>query len=102
MQCLSCKLAMTSMQAKIFNTILVCTSCYAMAEKADIEISVHIDRARQMSRNWLEQFILQGGLLHGGSGNVSDRFQIHIPASVQGVQSEDGPQDGSIPTPGRD
>lgn len=68
MKCMSCGSELNATNTKIFNKILLCTQCHALAEKAEREIVQQIERAKEMSRNWLTQHILQGGLLRGGSG----------------------------------
>lgn len=69
MKCLSCNTEMGH-DGKVFNTLLLCSPCYAMAEKAQAEIDVSISRARLLSAQWLEQHILKGGLLRGGGVDV--------------------------------
>ena len=70
MRCMSCKaVEMSAANTKIFGRILLCTQCNALAEKAMAEIKQRIAMAEQHAMNWLEQYVLGGGLLQGGDGN---------------------------------
>jgi ABC-type nitrate/sulfonate/bicarbonate transport system substrate-binding protein len=48
--------------------LFLCAGCNALAEKADAELVQANARALEQSRQWLEQHIMSGGLLKGGTG----------------------------------
>lgn len=73
MRCLSCQTETPATDLKIFNKILVCPSCHALAEKAELDVERCFERAKQMTKNWLSQHILKGGLLLGGDGRGRER-----------------------------
>lgn len=104
MKCMSCQNELKPGETKIFNTILLCTQCQALAEKAEREVTLHIERARQMAKNWLEQHILRGGLLAGGSGDGAARaagLQVRVQAPVQELQGSESPEAAGVPAPDR-
>ena len=104
MKCMSCQNELRPDGTKIFNKILVCSSCYALAEKAEREITQHIERAKVMSMNWLEQHILQGGLLRGGSGDDAAQaagLQVRVQAEVPKLRSPEGSQAPGVPVADR-
>jgi hypothetical protein len=68
MRCLSCDKPLVQSDIKLFHKIVVCGGCNELAEKAEREIEARIEAAKQHSLNWLDQHILSGGLLRGGSG----------------------------------
>jgi hypothetical protein len=97
MRCLSCQQETSQTQLKILNHLLLCGSCHALAEKAQLEIDRELERAKQMTQNWLEQHILRGGLLRGGSGvegqDVGAGSQVRdvlLEAEVPGVRGAEG------------
>lgn len=104
MRCLSCQQECPSTQLQIFDKLLLCPSCSALAEKADTEIDREISRAREMTRNWLQQHIMRGGLLRGGDGGGLQRRtqeclgpglrDVLHGAEVPGMRSPEG---GSLP-----
>lgn len=100
MRCMSCGEELRPNSTKIFGKILVCTSCSEMAEKAEREIEQHIDRARQMAKGWLEGYILQGGLLRGGSGvrpEEATGLSLHVPTEVRELRGVPNAQGAGIP-----
>lgn len=68
MRCLSCNIDTPASSLEVFNKIILCPSCYALAEKAEVDVERCFERAKQMTKNWLSQHILKGGLLLGGDG----------------------------------
>lgn len=67
MKCMSCG-EEAGWAAKVFQHLIVCANCKKMADRAAQEITREIDRAREQALNWLEQHVLEGGLLRGGDG----------------------------------
>lgn len=84
MRCLSCNQALRGPRfTKVWNKLLICTACFAMAEKAEREIKVALQRAEAQSMQWLQQYVLQGGLLKGGSGlELPGLGKVAVPTSV--------------------
>lgn len=108
MRCLSCQQEVPSPDLKVRNKLLLCPSCDALAEKAELEIDREIERARQFTRNWLEQHILSGGLLRGGTGveQVTGDYGSHVrnvlrEAQVPQLRSSSGDEVSSNGDPER-
>lgn len=74
MECISCRAAKAT---DAWKRLLLCSSCKALAEKADKEIEQRFAVARLSAEKWLEEYVLEGKLLRGGSG-------IHVEAKVTG------------------
>jgi hypothetical protein len=102
---MSCKQPLTTSNTKLFKRILLCSSCQALAEKAEREITQRIEMAKQHSMNWLEQHILKGGLLLGGTGVENDVKAPGSPHAPQAPLSElsdaEANRDGAVPVAGR-
>jgi hypothetical protein len=91
MKCMSCRQEVQGPDLRRFNHLFLCAPCHEMADKADREIEQTFSRAREMSKNWLETHILQGGLLAGGPGHgvrAAAANGVSLPPSeVSGVRS---------------
>lgn len=76
-----------------------------MADRADREIEQTFSRARELSRNWLETHIVQGGLLAGGSGHgvrAAAANGVSLSSSqVSGVQGAKALGSPGVPATGR-
>lgn len=70
MKCLSCHKELSTDNTKIWNRVLVCSSCYDLAEATQRKIDALLSQAKEEAHNWLEQHILKGGLLGGTSDNA--------------------------------
>lgn len=68
MECIGCRTSIRSATSKIWNHLLLCNGCFAIAERAERELKAALKRAEEQSKQWLEQWILQGQHLKGGSG----------------------------------
>ena len=65
MECISCR---SEARLSLWKRLLLCESCRALAEKADKEIDQRFAIAREGASKWLEEHIIEGKLLRGGSG----------------------------------
>lgn len=77
MKCLSCKQALTEKAVFFRNKIVLCGMCAEMAEKAVSDLHEYLRAASEAAFLCLEESILNGGLLRGGSGmenNGSDQY----------------------------
>ena len=77
MECLSCSQPTEPASTTMFRgRILMCYGCNELAEKAQKELEVDIKKMELRALEWLEQHILNGGLLTGGDG-----YQKHKPSA---------------------
>jgi hypothetical protein len=63
MRCLSCQQDCSAVSAKVVMEVYLCSSCGALAEKAEKEIEKESARALQLAKSTMAQHILRGGLL---------------------------------------
>ena len=68
MKCLSCGSPVASTTAKIWEHVMLCAQCHALAEKGWADIEKHFATARAHAKNYYEQRVLRGDLVAGGAG----------------------------------
>lgn len=69
MKCMSCRAEMNSPETRLFKSkILLCYSCYLLAESADRDVAAAFHRARATADQLLLEHVMSGRLLQGGSG----------------------------------
>ncbi len=100
MKCMSCSVTLAG-PSQIFGTLLVCTSCKALAEEARTNIFAKIDEAKKSALSWLEDYILRGGLLKGSDGLNGSGLPVHVLSTLQGLQSHKAAEDTSDTASGR-
>lgn len=66
MKCLSCQVELE--KAVRWRALILCSPCCTLAEKADADLKAVLRRSEEQALQWLEQHVMRGGLLKGGSG----------------------------------
>jgi hypothetical protein len=97
---MSCQNELTAQTTKIFEKILLCTSCQALAEKSKMEIVQTIEKAKDQAMVWLTDHILKGGLLKGGSGIDGAEvggLPFRVQAQVPKLRGAEGPEATGVP-----
>lgn len=68
MRCLGCSKEHTAGSLRLFKSLMLCSTCYEMAEKAGRDLERMIHQARETASAWLLEHIMRGGLYAAGSG----------------------------------
>ena len=69
MQCLSCH---KERGTEFVVGVLLCGGCAPVAKKIVIELDREIERAKALTKNWLQQHIMKGGLFHGNEREAQE------------------------------
>jgi hypothetical protein len=87
MKCLSCH---RFRGEEVVSKIVLCKACAPVAEKIEVDIDREIERAREVTKQWLQQYILKGGLLHDRGTDEAKKHAAGVLLGTHKVQEMRG------------